>query len=438
MTKESLTFSHQELNRLSLVESIIAKRITQHQAAIQLRLSTRQVKRLVRAYRLSGAAGLQSKHRGRQPNNAISQSIRQQALALIKQHYDDFSPTFAHQKLTEQHGLVFSVETLRQWMMTESMWQSKARRKAAIHQSRPRRSCWGELIQIDGSPHDWLEGRAPKCTLIVFIDDATSQLMALKFSPTETTQAYMETLQDYCQQHGRPVALYSDKHSIFRVNYPDKEGEITQFTRAMKTLDIAPIHANTPQAKGRVERANLTLQDRLVKEMRLQGIDNIADANAFLPTFIQDYNQRFAVAPRCDDNAHRPLLHTSAEMDIIMTRHHSRKLSKNLTFQFKNTEYQLQGYGNGYRLRGASITVCEPFAGDVTLLHEGKTLTYRQLQKGQRPIPIEDEKTIAARIDQIKQQQQQKPQWKPSIDHPWKRQLKVASTENSSLAGGHF
>jgi hypothetical protein len=438
MTKESLTLSHQELNRLSLVESIIAKRITQHQASIQLRLSTRQVKRLVRAYRLSGAAGLQSKHRGRQPNNAISQSIRQQALALIKQHYDDFSPTFAHQKLTEQHGLVFSVETLRQWMMTESIWQSTARRKAAIHQSRPRRSCWGELIQIDGSPHDWLEGRAPKCTLIVFIDDATSQLMALKFSPTETTQAYMETLQDYCQQHGRPVALYSDKHSIFRVNYPDKEGEITQFTRAMKTLDIAPIHANTPQAKGRVERANLTLQDRLVKEMRLQGIDNIADANAFLPIFIQDYNQRFAVAPRCDDNAHRPLLHTSAEMDIIMTRHHSRKLSKNLTFQFKNTEYQLQGYGNGYRLRGASITVCEPFAGDVTLLHEGKTLTYRQLQKGQRPIPIEDEKTIAARIDQIKQQQQQKPQWKPSIDHPWKRQLKAASTENPSLSGGHF
>jgi hypothetical protein len=272
----------------------------------------------------------------------------------------------------------------------------------------------------------------------VFIDDATSQLMALKFSPTETTQAYMETLQDYCQQHGRPVALYSDKHSIFRVNYPDKEGEITQFTRAMKTLDVAPIHANTPQAKGRVERANLTLQDRLVKEMRLQGIDNIADANAFLPAFIEDYNQRFSVAPHCDDNAHRPLLHTSAEMAIIMTRHHSRKLSKNLTFQFSNTEYQLQGYGNGYRLRGASITVCETFAGDVTLLHEGKTLTYRQLQKGQRPIPIEDEKTIAARIDQIKQQQQQKPQWKPSIDHPWKKQLKAASTDNSPLSGGHF
>jgi hypothetical protein len=165
----------------------------------------------------------------------------------------------------------------------------------------------------------------------------------------------------------------------------------------------------------------------------LQGIDD----NIFLPTFIEGYNQRFAVAPRCD-NAHRPLLRTSAERAAIMTRHHSRKLSKNLTFQFKNTEYQLQGYGNGYRLRGASITVCETFAGDVMLLHEGKTLTYRQRQKGQRPIPIEDEKTIAARIDQIKQQQQQKRQWKPSIDQPWKRQLKALPTGDSSLSGGHF
>lgn len=143
------------------------------------------------------------------------------------------------------------------------------------------------MIQLDGSPHDWFEGRAPECTLIVFIDDATSQLMALRFASAETTQVYMETLQHYCQQHGRPVALYSDKHSIFRVNHPDKEGEITQFTRAIKE----PIHANTPQAKGRVERANQTLQDRLVKEMRLQGIDNIDDANTFLPRFIEDYNQ---------------------------------------------------------------------------------------------------------------------------------------------------
>lgn len=438
MTKEPITLSHKELDRLTIVQSIIAKSLTQSQAATQLQLSTRHVKRLVRAYRLFGAAGLQSKHRGKRANNAISDTVRQQALSLFRQHYADFSPTFAHEKLTEQHGLTFSVETLRQWMMAEGYWQPKARRQAKVHQSRPRRACRGELIQIDGSPHDWFEGRAPECTLIVFIDDATGQLMTLRFVPAETTQAYMETLHDYCQQHGRPVALYSDKHSIFRVNLPDKEGEITQFTRAIKTLDIEPIHANTPQAKGRVERANQTLQDRLVKEMRLQGIDNIDDANAFLPRFIEDYNQRFAITPRCQEEAHRPVLHDPEELALIFSLHHPRKLSKNLTCQFNNTQYQLQGYGNGYRLRGATITVCESFSGEITLLCEGRSLAYQPLQQGQRPVPIEDEKTLSARIDQIKQQQQQRPQWKPSIDHPWKQQIKAKNHQRSTSTRGHF
>lgn len=438
MTKEPITLSHQELARLSLVESIIAKRYTQSQVAMQLNLSVRQVKRLVRSYRLHGAVGLQSKHRGKRANNAISDAVRQQAITLIEQQYSDFSPTFAHQKLTEQHGLVFSVETLRQWMIAEGLWHGKARPKAAIHQCRPRRACLGELIQIDGSPHDWFEGRAPQCTLIVFIDDATSQLMALRFAPAETTQAYMETLQDYCRQHGRPVALYSDKHSIFRVNHPDKEGELTQFTRATKTLDIAPIHANTPQAKGRVERANKTLQDRLVKEMRLQGIDNINDANAFLPRFIEDYNARFAVTPRCPENAHRPLLHSNEELTLILSQHHTRKLSKHLTCQFHNTQYQLQGYGKGYRLRGAIITLCESFKGEVTLLHQGQTLAYRRLQQGEPPVPIEDEKTVFNRVDKIKQQQSKRPKYKPDIDHPWKKQLKAQNTQNATSTRGHF
>ena len=234
------------------------------------------------------------------------------------------------------------------------------------------------------------------------------------------------------------MALYSDKHSIFRVNHPDKEGEITQFTRAIKTLDIEPLHANTPQAKGRVERANQTLQDRLVKEMRLQGIDNIDDANAFLPRFIEDYNQRFAITPRCQEDAHRPVLHATEELALIFSLHHHRKLSKNLTCQFNNTQYQLQGYGNGYRLRGATITVCEAFTGEITLLYEGQSLAYQQLQQGQRPVPIEDEKTLSARIDQIKQQQQQRPQWKPSIDHPWKQQLKAKNHQRSTSTRGHF
>ena len=184
-----------------------------------------------------------------------------------------FAPTLAWEKLTEVHGYGVSVETLRKWMVAEGLWRSKKRPGARVHQSRPRRPALGELVQIDGSPHAWFEDRGRRSTLIAFIDDATSRLMALRFAEAETTEAYMRTLRGYLDQHGRPVAIYSDKHSIFRVNQQDREGDLTQFTRVLKTLDIQPIHANTPQAKGRVERANQTLQDRLVKELRLRRID---------------------------------------------------------------------------------------------------------------------------------------------------------------------
>lgn len=427
MTKEPITLSHQEIDRLSVIQSTISKQLTQAEAALQLGLSIRQVKRLVRAYRADGAKGLICARRGSRPNNAISDATRQQALSLIRERYPDFSPTFAHEKLTELHGLSFSVETLRQWMIGDELWQPKSRKQAHIHQRRPRRPRLGELVQVDGSPHDWFEQRSPRCTLIVFIDDATSQLMALHFAPTETTQAYMATLREHLGAHGRPVAIYSDKHSIFRVNHPDKEGELTQFTRALKTLDIEPIHANTPQAKGRVERANQTLQDRLVKELRLQGIDTIEEANRFLPTFMADYNRRFAVEPQHADDAHREVLHSPQELERILCLHHTRKLSKNLSLQFRNVEYQLQGYGNGYRLRGVTVTVCEAFDGTVTLLHQGHTLTFRTLQQGEAPVPVVDEKSVHAQVEQAKLKQRQKPAYKPAPDHPWKRATKSAA-----------
>ena len=374
--------SHTELDRVSVIRAIISRQLTQAQAAQRLQLSVRQVKRLTRAYRTGGAAaGIVSKHRGRCPGNALSDALRQRALALIRAHYIDFGPTFAQEKLTALHACHCSVETLRKWMLEEGLWRGKQRKKAAIHQSRPRRPRLGELVQIDGSPHDWFEGRGPRCTLMVFIDDATSRLLALRFAPTKTTQAYRETLAQQLDKHGRPVAIYSDKHSIFRVNHPDKEGELTQFTRALKTLDIEPIHAHTPQAKGRVERANKTRQDRLVKEMRLRNIRSIEQANAFLPQFIDDYNRRFAVPAHHPDNAHREVLHNAEALTLILCRHHRRKLSKNLTIAFRNTEYQLQGYGKGYRRRGATITVCEDFNGAVTLLHQGKALAYRLFQE---------------------------------------------------------
>jgi len=428
MTKEIITLSHQELDRLSIIQATQSGRLSQAKAALQLNLSIRQIKRLVRAYRIEGATGLISGHRGKRPNNTIADSIRQQALALLKARYPDFSPTFAHEKLVERHNFHFSVETLRKWMVAEGLWQAKSRKQARIHQRRPRRPRKGELVQIDGSPHDWFEERGPRCTLIVFIDDATSQLMALRFVPAETTQTYMETLDDYLHQHGRPIALYSDKHSIFRVNRPDKEGELTQFTRALKTLDIEPIHANTPQAKGRVERANKTLQDRLVKELRLQGINNMEQANAFLPSFIEDYNRRFAVEPQHPEDAHREVLHSPEELKLTLCLHHTRKLTKNLSLQYNNTEYQLQGYGKGYRLRGATVTLCEAFDGRVTLLHKGHSLAFRILQQGESPIPLADEKSLHAQVDQAKERQQQKPNWKPAADHPWRHSQIGASS----------
>ena len=245
--------------------------------------------------------------------------------------------------------------------------------------------------------------------------------MALRFAPTETTRVYMETLQGYLADHGRPVALYSDKHSIFRVNHPDREGELTQFSRALKTLDIQPIHANSPQAKGRVERANQTLQDRLVKELRLKGISDIESANAFLSEFMADYNVRFAVAAQNPLDAHREVLHNAQELSLILSLHHTRKLSKNLTFQFRNREYQLEGQGKGYRLRNTVITLCEGFDGAVTLLHKGKAMPYRILAEGEPPIPLDDEKSLAQTVEQAKAKQLSKPGHKPAPDHPWKR-----------------
>lgn len=421
MTGEQVTLSRREVDRLEVVQALQQRQLKQEDAARQLGMSVRQVKRLLRRYREAGAAGLVSRHRGKRPNNAITEATREAILALVRSHYADFGPTLASEKLLERNGYRVSAETLRKWMIAEQLWQPRQRRQARIHQRRPRRPCRGELVQIDGSPHDWFEGRGPRCSLIVFIDDATSALLALRFAPAETTRAYMDTLTDYLQVHGRPVALYSDKHSIFRHNHPDHDGELTQFARAIKTLDIAIIHANTPQAKGRVERANSTLQDRLVKEMRLEGISDLETANAWLPTFAKDYNQRFATAPQNPVDSHRAVLHTPEEISLILSKHHTRTLSKNLTFQFSNREYQIQSAGKGYRLRGAKVTVCEPASGDVTVLHKGHSLKYRLLAQGDPPAPLDDEKSVHQSVDRAKAQQQQRPTHKPPPDHPWKR-----------------
>ena len=413
-----------EADRAVVIGQVAEKRLRQHEAADRLGLSVRQVKRLLARYRERGPAGLVSGHRGKVSNNALAGAVRRAAMELVRERYADFGPTFACEKLVEVHGHRLSVETLRKWMIAAGLWRAKARREVRVHQSRPRRACVGDLVQIDGSPHEWFEGRGPACTLIVYVDDATTRLLATGFFAGETTEAYMETTRAHLSAHGRPVAYYSDRYGVFRVNKKGREAEPTQFTRALKTLDIEAIHAHSPQAKGRVERANQTLQDRLVKEMRLRGIDGMEAGNAYLPEFMADFNRRFAVAPRNPQDAHREVLHDAAELDLIFREHHGRKLTKNLTIRFECREYQVTGRGKGYRLRGAAVTVCKAFNGSVTVLHKGRELAVRLLAEGEEAVAVQDEKTVRRRVDRAKAEQQSRPAYKPAPDHPWRRALK--------------
>jgi transposase len=422
MRSGEVTLSHGEIDRLAVVQALEGGRLKQADAAWQLGVSIRQVKRLLRRYREQGPGGMASRHRGQRPNNAFSPAVREHALQLVRTRYADFGPTLAQEKLTEEHGLRLSRETLRQWLMAAGLWVPKRQPGRRNHPRRPRRPCYGELIQIDGSPHDWFEDRGARCTLIVFIDDATGALMALRLVPAETTQAYMETLGDYLRHHGRPVALYSDRHAIFRNNLPDQADVLTQFGRAVRTLDIQPIHAHTPQAKGRVERANQTLQDRLVKELRLRGIHDLDAANAFLGSYREDFNRRFAVLPQQPENSHRPVLHRADELHQILSIHHQRILTKDLAFRLDNTHDQLQGQGRGYRLRGKPITICAHFDHTLTVLDEGRSLAYRVLQVGEPPAPMTDEKAVHQHVDAAKSQQGTRQAWRPPADHPWKKQ----------------
>jgi transposase len=406
--------SKRELTRLEVMQRLKDKRLTQKVAAQLLGMSIRQVKRLWRAYQEKGPPGLISVRRGKPSNNRLEAGLVQEVLDLIKARYADFGPTLAHEKLTEVHKLQISRESVRRIMIAEQIWKPKRAKQPAVHQMRERRACFGELVQIDGSEHAWFEGRGPRCTLLVFIDDATGQLMELWFVLQETFFGYCEATQHYLEHYGKPVAFYSDKHSIFRVNQASPLGTtsgLTQFGRAMQELDIQILCANTPQAKGRIERANQTLQDRLVKELRLCGISDMETANAFLPEFREDYNRRFAVLPRSSHNAHRPLL-KAEKLDVILTHQDTRTLSKNLTLQFKHVIYQVQSKRPGYALRNAKVTVCENAKGEVTLLYNNKPLSYSIHQKAPHQAEVVDSKSLD---HQIKTPQP------PAANHPWRR-----------------
>ncbi len=415
--------SQQEAKRAQIMERLTAGTIDQKEAAKRMDVTVRQTRRILKRYRALGVAGLISKQRGHPSNRQLDEEMKRLSIELIGTHYRDFGPTLASEKLSERHAIHLCVESTRQLMMAAGYWKARKGAKVCVHPMRERRARSGELIQIDGSPHDWFEGRSERCTLLVFIDDATGKLMRLHFFPTETTLGYMRVLHDHILAHGVPVALYSDKHSIFRINAKEADPEAeTQFSRAARELGIECIHANSPQAKGRVERANQTLQDRLVKEMRLAGINNLDEANAWLPGYIADYNRRFAVVPGDAHDAHLAYPGTVEDLARILSVQVERTLSKHLSCQHQGRLMQVETSGTGLGMRGARITLHQHFDGTQGLRWRKRKLSYTVLTKVPRQAQAADGKAVNARVEKAlaKRNTTNNRGHKPALNHPWR------------------
>ena len=303
-------------------------------------------------------------------------------MQILREQYADFRPTLGREKLELRHGITVAKETVRRLQIEAGLWIPRKLRPPKVQQARARRACLGELIQIDGCEHRWFEDRAPMCTAIVYVDDATSRLMVVRFAGSESTFAYFEATREYLQHYGKPLAFYSDKASVFRINRPGAiEGPgYTQFGRALYELNIDGICANTAAAKGRVERAHLTLQDRLVKELRLEGISSIEAANAFMPRFIEDYNARFAKEPRNTHNAHRAL-RTDEELDLIFCWRELRKVTNALTLHYERKLYLLADNAANRRLIGKYIEIFQHPDGPVEIRVAGVSLPYSIYEK---------------------------------------------------------
>lgn len=411
-----LAMSTKEISRLKVMGQLQEKRITQKVAAKVIGISERQVKRLWKRYREKGASGLVSGRRGKPSNNRMAAETMQLAVDWLTSRYADFGPTLAREKLVEKHGLKVSVGSVRKIMIEQELWKPKKARKVAVHQMRERRACFGELVQIDGSPHDWFEGRAPACDLLVFIDDATGQLVQLLFVESESFFSYCQAAKGYLTHYGKPAAFYSDKHGIFRVNQAStgQKSGLTQFGRAMQELDIQIICANTPQAKGRVERAIQTLQDRLPKELRLRDISTWQAGNAYLPEFMADFNQRFAVQPRSSHDVHRTLT-THDNLAHILTWQETRQLTKNLTLQFQKVVYQIQTKRPTYALRNAAVTVCLDDHKNITIHYKGKPLNYTIFHKQTKQAEVVQSKQIDLAL------RNQSYAHTPAPNHPWRK-----------------
>jgi transposase len=401
--------SQKEVHRFEVIKRVLDGGFDQGQAAQLLSLSKRQVKRLCRSVRERGPQGLISRKRGRPSNRRIADERREHFVQLVRCQYADFGPQLAHEYLQREHGFEWSVQTLRSWMLQAGLWQAKRRRAKRVHNPRARRECLGELVQIDGSHHDWFEGRSAKCCLIAFIDDATGRVLGARFFEQETTQGYLDVLQALMQRHGAPLALYSDRHGIFTKADP-QDAKPTQFERALLQLQIEPICARSPQAKGRVERLFQTLQDRMCKAMRLQGIDNIEQANTWLDQYRREHNRRFAVDPMRAQDMHRPWTGTVQALADICSLHHQRQLSAQGACKFEGSILQLLPNQPHAPKARAMVDIAQHGDGSRHLSYRGQPLAFRSyaLREAKHTGRAEDHKTLNARVDKARDAQHAK------------------------------
>lgn len=378
----TLHMSREEARRLSLVQQVLDRRIRQRHAAEIVGVSVRQVRRWVQRVRAAGPAGIVHRLRGRPSNRRLSATRKRQVLARYRERYLGFGPTLAQEKLRERDRLIVSRETLRQWLREAGLWQ-RQRRPAPPHVWRERKAARGEMVQLDGSHHDWLEGRGPRLVLMAYIDDATSEVFA-RFYDYEGTMPAFESFYGYTIRHGLPQSLYCDRHGAYwsraKLSLEDelagREAPQTQFERALTQLGVEVIWAGSPQAKGRVERLFRTFQDRLIKELRLAGISTRAAANRFLQRYLPTYNRRFSRAPRVSTDLHRPAP-APGRLRRILARHTRRTLRQDHTLTYQGQGYVLTPSWRGRR--PTQVTVVEQFDGTRLICHEEQVLAAREI-----------------------------------------------------------
>lgn len=412
--------NQKERDRLQLFGRVKDGQMTLVEASDRLGLSYRQAKRLWRRYRAEGDAGLVHRSRGRPSNNRRSADAgRERAIGLYREHYQGFGPTLASQQMALRDGLVVDHETLRGWLVAAGLWQVRRDRSRRHRRRRERKAQFGDLVQLDGSDHAWFGEDHPRCCLMVMVDDATGWTWA-QFFGSETTAAAMQVLRGWVERHGLPAALYPDCHSIHRRNDKQAEEEyhrtgqrpLTQFGAAMAALGVDIHHALSPQAKGRVERMNGTLQDRLVKLLKLEGITAMEAGNTYLhQTYLPDHNARFAVAPVDAEDAHRPAPGV-AELDAALCLKEPRSVGNDGCVRYHGRWLQLESR-DALPRRRPRVEVREHLDGRLELVHGGKTLAYTELFE--RPTPSAERASLSDRVAE------HTPPWKPAADHPWRQ-----------------